>query len=503
MSRRKSRRFVLLCLLMALTLLPGCSDLGYETSTAQEAALPEPQPDGLTAPESDAVPERMMDVSLYFRSADGSMLVPVRARLDVDYTEDAAQAVMQLMVAMLGEDEWVNPIPQGTRLLGVEHTDRLVTVNLSIDALNVNSAQDLLWMDVAIAATLCELPEVDCVNLLIGGRKYSLDGLSMGALTADTADAALLWSRTRTELEYIHAEDSSYALERTALVYYPAQQGGNFLPVAVPVRFLGDDASWQLIEMLCSLPEGVEGVTPAFSFSPEHTTETIVTEDGRRVLVVRFSPDTWAQMEASGRAGMGMGAAALTLLSFVPEMDGVMFCAGDNRIDALTLDDETLALEGGVLEREMLASRVGAAVELCFGSGSGEGLTIVTRVLSPMVERYPRMLLSMLLQGPLEGENAVSVIPRGVTTDDILGIALIDDVMVVNLSANFYRLCQPLDADAERQLVYSIVNTLCDLPEVNAVQFFVAGERADVLSEEIYIRVPLLPNPGIASMTAE
>lgn len=488
----------MLCALLALMLLSGCSSVDFDASMWQEAELPEPQPDGLIATESDSVPERQLDVNIYFRSVDGAMLVPERARLNVAYTDDPAQAVMQLMVAMIGDGDWVNPIPQGTRLLDVEHTNQLVTVNLSIDALNVSGAQDLLWMDVAIAATLCELPDVDCVNLLIGGRKYSLDGLSMGALTADTADATLLWSRSRAELDYVNAQDSSYAMERTALVYYPAEYGGNFLPVAVPVRFMGNDASWQLIEMLCTLPEGVCGVVPAFAFSPEHVTRTVVTEDGRRVLVVEFTEETWARMNEAGRPGMSCGAVALTLLSFVPELDGVSFYAGESRIDGLELNGDALEMEDGVVTREALGSRVGSAVELCFGSAEGDGLTNVTRVLSPLVEHYPRMLLSMLMQGPQEGESATSVIPRGATIEDILGISLVDGTMVVNLSANFYRLCQPLDGNAERQLVYSIVNTLCGLQDVEAVQFFVAGERADVLSEAIYIRVPLMPNPGLA-----
>lgn len=493
------RRFgSLLCICLALALLSGCSGAGFQTTRWQEVELPEPEMDGLVVTESDSVPVRQLDVELYFRSTDGAMLVPERARLNVAYTDDDAQAVMQLMVAAVGGDEWVNPIPEGTRLLGVEHTDRVVTVNLSIDALNVTSAQDLLWMDVAITSTLCGLPDVDCVNLLIGGRKYSLDGLSMGALTADTADAALLWARTRTELEYIEAADSTYVLERTALVYYPAENGDNFLPVAVPVRFMGADASWQLIEMLCTVPEGAQGVLPAFAFSPEHATRTIVTEDGRRVLVVEFTEDTWAQMNATGHADRSCGALALTLLSFVPELDGVSFYAGEQRVDFLGQADEAIRMENGVIARDALSSRVGAAVELCFGSADGNGLTEVTRVLSPMVERYPRMMLSLLFQGPLSGEDARSVIPVGVTTEDVLGISLVDGTMVVNLSANFYRLCQMLDADAERQLVYSIVNTLCSMADVKAVQFFVAGERAEVLSEAIYIRAPLMANPGLA-----
>ena len=69
--------------------------------------------------------------------------------------------------------------------------------------------------------------------------------------------------------------------------------------------------------------------------------------------------------------------------------------------------------------------------------------------------------------------------------------------IAVNLSANFYRCCQTLDAQAERNLVYAMVNTLTELDGIKTVQFYIEGEVVDVLTQNIYIKAPLMRNPGL------
>jgi len=49
----------------------------------------------------------------------------------------------------------------------------------------------------------------------------------------------------------------------------------------------------------------------------------------------------------------------------------------------------------------------------------------------------------------------------------------------------------------ERLLVYSIVNTLCTLPDVSAVRLTIEGEQIYTLAGSICLTGELLPNPGI------
>ena len=64
--------------------------------------------------------------------------------------------------------------PEGTRLLGVEVTGNIATVNFSLEARSAQSDQQLLWLYAAIANTLTELDDVDGVNILINGRQEAI-----------------------------------------------------------------------------------------------------------------------------------------------------------------------------------------------------------------------------------------------------------------------------------------------------------------------------------------
>ena len=80
---------------------------------------------------------------------------------------------------------------------------------------------------------------------------------------------------------------------------------------------------------------------------------------------------------------------------------------------------------------------------------------------------------------------------------DVLGVEVGDSVAVVNLSGGFYSRCQMLDSAAERRLIYAMVNALTELEGIGAVRFIVEGVSIDTLVQSIYLRTPLLPDPGI------
>ena len=86
---------------------------------------------------------------------------------------------------------------------------------------------------------------------------------------------------------------------------------------------------------------------------------------------------------------------------------------------------------------------------------------------------------------------------QSIYPEDLLGVKVSDGIAQINLSASFYRACQSLGERDEHNLVYAMVNTLCELEEIRAVRFYVEGQAADTLGRSIYLKSPLLPNPGI------
>jgi spore germination protein GerM len=92
-----------------------------------------------------------------------------------------------------------------------------------------------------------------------------------------------------------------------------------------------------------------------------------------------------------------------------------------------------------------------------------------------------------------------AVAPQGTGKADIEGVRIEEGVALVNLSGNFYRSCQQMGEQAERNLVYALVNTLCGLDPVHKVRFFIDGQSVDALVTAISLRGSLLPNPGIVA----
>ena len=69
--------------------------------------------------------------------------------------------------------------------------------------------------------------------------------------------------------------------------------------------------------------------------------------------------------------------------------------------------------------------------------------------------------------------------------------------MVVNLSVRFGSWLQTLEADAARERVYAMVNTLTQGRRQQGVIFFFDGKQIDELSGGLCMRGRLLRNPGM------
>ena len=95
-------------------------------------------------------------------------------------------------------------------------------------------------------------------------------------------------------------------------------------------------------------------------------------------------------------------------------------------------------------------------------------------------------MLPLLSQGPQE-EALAAVMPEGcLQSTDILGLALTEGTLLVNLSPAFLNI--DLSAYDERLFAYAIVNTLCADEKVASVCFFVSGSQFDGFGGDIYWR---------------
>ena len=131
-------------------------------------------------------------------------------------------------------------------------------------------------------------------------------------------------------------------------------------------------------------------------------------------------------------------------------------------------------------------------------SDNDGGLIPIQRAMSTERANSPYALMIQLISGPSVADaGAFRTMPAGITANDLLGVEVSEGIATVNMSSDFYRLCQVLNEEEERVLVYSIVDTLCKLPGINAVRILIEGEIVETLADSIFLIGDLMYNPGI------
>lgn len=111
-------------------------------------------------------------------------------------------------------------------------------------------------------------------------------------------------------------------------------------------------------------------------------------------------------------------------------------------------------------------------LRLYFADENNEGLKIVNRgdVIYHSNIAIERLVVEHLIEGPQEMEAVLATLNPGTR---ILGITTTDGTCYVNLDENFIQ--QPQGISAEL-VIYSIVNSLIELPTVNRVRILLHGE---------------------------
>ncbi len=76
----------------------------------------------------------------------------------------------------------------------------------------------------------------------------------------------------------------------------------------------------------------------------------------------------------------------------------------------------------------------------------------------------------------------------------MLGVGFEDQTLLLNFSAQLGALAQGMDGQAEALMIYSLVNTVCQLPGVKRTALFIQGSQPDSLAGAIYLPGDFLPN---------
>lgn len=134
-----------------------------------------------------------------------------------------------------------------------------------------------------------------------------------------------------------------------------------------------------------------------------------------------------------------------------------------------------------------LPDQVQATLWLPVEGPDGFGLKAFKRLLPR--KNLPLEVAKALLAGPRPGEEALNLMPAGA---QLLGVSLKGPVAEIDLSREF-RDNLPAGEQATYLLVYSLVNSLCELDEVTEVQLLIEGQPLRSLGE-LDLGEPLPPD---------
>ena len=493
----------LAALLVALCLvLSGCVLGEREPETVNEIRLPEAPQESENMILGEMLMNGLNEVTLYYPAPDGTSFSTVRRGVRSEAGQSLHEAALNaLFDGSVGQSV---RFPGDVKTLSCEYACGTATVNLSIDARNVQNPQELLALELAIGNTLLSIEGTRGVNVLIGQLSEGFWQLPLGVMTAPVASATADYAQIQAERER-STQPEGDPIERYALLYFPTDGGEWLVPELRPISARSGGFIRALIEALkqgpmdeacaiAALPDGVDLMDEA----PEIQTLS----SGERVLDLNFSPTLANYMAFSGLEVWELaGSLALTMCSFLPELDAVRVMVNGEAITMCELDGSIVRFPEGLIHREDFSVKIGSTTTL-YLVNDADRLEPVRRAVSMRSALSPRSLLTELLRYAGNQDGLRFPLSGGVYPEDFLGVQASGGIARVNLSGSFYRACQGLDESGERALIYSMINTLCQLSGIRAVRFYVEGSPADTLAGSVYLKSVLLPNPGIVASPA-
>ena len=503
-----------MCLLTALACilcLAGCSSVREEERNPAPT-LP-PAEAGFEAPDGDGILAEGGEFRIYLPGRNNPNLVFRTVNLEAANLNDTAEMLLRTMLSWPGDTE-IRQMVSG-RALGlygdhpVEISGGVCTVNLSTAALQM-TLSDYYKYCVAIATTLCELQEINSVNILVADQSVGLDitgNLPMGTLTAHPAEnLSVLWEQMESRRTPLGEDLSRTPLNAMATLYYPLLDGRGIACTTRMVSFDGQTPGQLALGLIRSASETRKNMTggqglPDLESLLLHEPVTSELEDGGRLITLSLREDAETLLAAGG-ADLPCTVAALTctLTTFIPGIAAVCVRIGETPITELrSRHFDTVTALGGLVERGAAESYLMSSVTVYLARNGV--LCECEKPVSMRGRDSLRAQLVALMEGPdprEAEEGIVATLPEGVREDDILGIAAENGTLLVNLSEGFRSELQSMGPEKEPLACYSMVNTQCRNTGMKRVRFFFEGEQVETVAGGIYWAGEFLYNIGLA-----
>ena len=256
-------------------------------------------------------------------------------------------------------------------------------------------------------------------------------------------------------------------------IYYLNKEQTKVLPV--PYKVQADNTDGKIRELLLKLDENPDSVDYRRALAGNVGIPAWTLADG--VLQLNFGSE-YSQMDPVTEV-LCRAAVVRTLIQ-VDGVDSISFYVGDSPLTDVSGKVIGLMTADSFIENpgEQINSIQTATITLYFSNKKGDGL------VQEVQERHynsnvplEKLVMEQLFKGPISGDSK-SAIPSGTK---LISISVLDGVCFVTLDEGFLAPGNDVDAGV---VIYSIVNSLVELPNVNKVQISVNGDTSIVFREK-------------------
>lgn len=504
MKNKMKRMLAAALCLASLLSLSGCTSSITALNSEISVTLP-PTSVSWKAPTGDTNQEISQTALLYVPDITGTRLIAQPDRISYAASRHPAEATLRQLFSFAGNSAATQLTQCVTLQLStvnpVEISGDTATVNLGASALTLPHSE-LYVACQAIANTLCQWGDIKYVNVLVSSSQPGLDVASSvpaGCFTQNLSDTIDTLSSYAQSLSQSSAERR---FSTAATLYFPTYSGKGILAETRVLNFPSRNKSLMIETLLDALSSGaqilhgVPAVPSLAGYLQSSPTVGDVAVSGGQQAVLHFrSSFNDALISAGVPRSVMMASLTYTITTFVPGISGVKVYIGEELVSAIVPSGvyegagETISFDGGLMRRSQFSHFLLTQCTLYFGNGDGK-LTATERPVPYYQARSLRYLLNCLLQGPQMYDSVTglkAIMPENMKDADALGIAVNDRRALINLSQHFMSACAGYNETQERQLVYALVNTLTELPEVNSVALFIAGTQPETLCGTLYL----------------
>ena len=266
-------------------------------------------------------------------------------------------------------------------------------------------------------------------------------------------------------------------------LYYPDKDNSRIDSVAYElIATTPDEQVSECMDMLGRQPENID-LRPTVSDSMEVLDVTL----NDRQLILDFSGK---YLLITGHEEILKRAAIVRTLTQIDGIDSVSFQVEG----ASLLDSKSQPI--GVMTADMFIYNAGEEINsyertkltLYYADATGENLLKTSEVVAYSSNiSMEKLVTEHIISGPL----STGVYPTASPDTEIISVTTKDGVCYVNLGRNFLVKQGNLTDDV---VLYSLVNSLTELPNINKVQFMIDSETEISFGDHSYLNTPLERN---------